>query len=186
MEAALGWIGAIFEWFGQFFPRWDLVRANEQAVKYLPGGRTKVLDPGIYWYWPVTTEVVVHPVCRQVLDSQPQTLMTKDNKPVYVAGIVIYKITDLHTYLVENYDAEANLDDILQTAVRKAVVARDFDKIQEGRADMDNVLTREAQKALADFGVEVEAARLTDFSLARVANIVGNGLMNMHLNANND
>lgn len=181
MESALGWFGAIFEWLGRFFPRWELIRANEQGVKYLPGGKTELRDPGICWYWPATTELVVHPVCRQVLDSHPQTLMTKDNKPVYVSGIVIYSIDDLHKYLVENYDAEANLDDVLQTAIRKAVVARDFQTIQAGRADMDNVLTREAQKALEAFGVKVEAARLTDFSLARVSNIVGNGLMNMHV-----
>lgn len=180
MEAALGWLGAIFEWFGRFFPRWDLVRANEKGIKYLPGGRTKLIEPGICWYWPVSTELVTQPVCRQVLCAQPQTLMTKDNKQVFVSGIVIYTITDLHKYLVENYDAEANLDDVLQTAIRKVVVSQEFNKLQEGRARVDNTLTRAAQNALTAFGVEVEAARLTDFSLARVHNMVGGGLTSIN------
>lgn len=184
MEAALGWFGAIFEWFGQFFPRWTLVRATEGAVKFLPGGKVKVYDAQIVWYWPVTTEVETIAVVRQVMDTQPQTLMTKDDVPVYVAGIVIYDITDLHAFAVENYDANHNIDDIAQTAIRKAIVNRTFAQIQEARADVDNVLTREAQKALTEFGVNVQACRLTDFSKTRVSNIVGNGLMNLHLNAN--
>lgn len=184
MEAALGWIGEIFEWIGEFIPRWELVRATEGCVKFLPGGKTKVLGPGIHWYWPATTELETVPVVRQVADCQPQTLMTKDNEPVYVSGIVIYTISNLHAYMVENYDADDNMDDVLQTAIRKAIVNRTFEQIQEARADVDNILTREAQKALVEFGIEVEAARLTDFAKARVSNLVGAGLTSVNIGGN--
>lgn len=181
MEAALGWIGAIFEWLGRFLPRWDLVRANEKGVKYLPGGRTKVLEPGIRWYWPATTEVVVAPVCRQVLNAQGQALMTKDHKPVYASGLVIYSVEDIHIFLVDNFDAEASLDDVLQTAIRNAIVTRTFDEIQEDLAEINRLLTRETKKVLRDFGVKVEAARLTEFSLSQVFNVVGNGLTQLNV-----
>lgn len=183
LDAAFGWIGEFVHWLAAFVPRWTLVRATERGVKFLPGGKTKEVGPGIQWYWPASTELETMPVVRQVLDTQPQTLMTKDNKPVYVSGVVIYSISDLHTFLVDNYDAQDNLDDLVQMAIRKAIVNRTFDQIQQARADVDNILTKEASKALEPFGVSVEAARLTDFSLARVANIVGNGLMNMHINS---
>lgn len=181
MEAALGWIGAIFEWFGAFVPRWTLVRATEGAVKFLPGGRTCVLGPGIHWYWPATTELETVAVVRQVADCQPQTLMTKDDEAVYVSGLVIYRITDLYAYMVDNYDAGDNLNDVLQTAIRSTIVNRTFVQIQEARANVDTFLTHEAQKALAEFGIEVEAVRLTDFAKARVTNMVGTGLATINL-----
>ena len=184
MESAFAWIGQIAEWFGNFIPTWELVRATENAVKFLPGGKTKVLGPGIHWYWPVTTEMETVAVVRQVLDTQPQTIMTQDHEPVYVSGLVVYTISNLHAYMVENYDAADNLDDIVQTAIRKTIVNRDFLTIQKARADVDNRLTSDVQKALEPFGIEVEAARITDFSRARVTNMVGNGLISLHAGGN--
>ena len=184
MDSAFAWVGEIAGWIGQFVPTWTLVRATEGAVKFLPGGETKVLGPGIHWYWPVTTEVETAPVVRQVLDTQPQTIMTQDHEPVYVAGLVVYTIVDLHKFMVENYDAEDNLDDLVQTAIRKTIVNRDFLTIQKARADVDNRLTSDVQKVLMDFGIEVEAARITDFSRARVTNMVGNGLISLHAGGN--
>jgi regulator of protease activity HflC (stomatin/prohibitin superfamily) len=186
MDSALGWIGAIVEWLGRFFPRWTLVQANERGIKYLPGGRTEVLEPGIIRYWPVTTEMWTHPVCRQVLDLRPQTLMTKDGRHVFVSGIVIYSIGDIHTFLVDNYNAEANLEDVLMTAIRNIIINRDFKDIQAGRAALDNSLTNEAQKAAKAFGVEVEAARLSEFCTTRVLSLVGGGLINIQTGGNSN
>jgi regulator of protease activity HflC (stomatin/prohibitin superfamily) len=181
MDSALGWIGQIAQWFGSLIPTWELVRATEGAVKFLRGGKTEVLGPGVHWYWPATTEMEVQAVVRQVLDTAPQTLMTKDHKPVYVAGLVLYRIVDLNLFMVENYDAEDNLDDVVQTSIRKMIVSKSFNEIQDGRAAIDNRLTSDVQKSLAAFGIEVEAARLTDFTLARAINIVGSGLTNFTL-----
>lgn len=184
MDAALGWFGAVIEWFGKFFPRWSLIRANEQAIKYLPRGRTKVIKPGIVWFWPVTTEVDKHPVCRQVLNTQSQTLMTKDGKSVYVSGIVIYSISDLRKYLVENWETEQNLDDVIQTAIRSVVVSKTVEEIQTHREELDRMLTKEARRLLRAFGAVGEAARLTNFSVTRVTNLVGASLSNVTVENN--
>lgn len=181
LDSALGWIGELVRWFGDFVPRWSLVRATEGAVKFLPGGKTCEYGPGIVWYWPATTEIDIVAVVRQVKKAKPQTLMTKDGISVFVCGILIYSIDNLHTFLVDNHDANDNLDDMVELAIRKSIVNKTFAEIQEARAKMDNALTREAQKALSDFGVRVEVCRLTDFSKARVSNLVGSGLMNLNL-----
>ena len=181
MTTAFGWIGQLVSWFGEFVPRWELIRKTERAVKFLPGGKTRYCKPGIVWYWPATTELEIHPVVRQVIELQPQTLMTKDEVPVYASGVLVYKITDLHTFLVDNYDAADSLDDLGQIAVREAIVRKTFDTVQASRAEIDNLLTREAAKALTSFGVEVEACRLTDFTRARVLNLVGSSLASVNL-----
>jgi len=181
MDSALGWIGQIASWFGAFVPTWILIRATEGGVKFLPGGRTEVLGPGLHWYWPATTELDVQAVVRQVLDTTPQTLMTQDHQSVYVAGVVIYTINDLNLYMVENYDAAESLDDMVQSAVRRSIVNREFAAIQAGRAEMDNRLTADVQKALEPFGIAVEACRLTDFSKAQVTNLVGTGLVSFQV-----
>lgn len=180
MNSALGWIGEIMQWFGNLIPTWTLIRARWVGIKYLPGGQVKILKPGIHWYWPATTEVESLATARQVLDTSGQTLMTKDGQPVYVAGLVVYKITDAYKYQVQNFDADDGMDDIVQTAIRNTIVHKDLSNIQADRNSADEALTEEVSGVLADFGVTVEVARLTDFSKAHVVNVIGGGLVSIN------
>lgn len=172
MDAALGWIGDLVRWLTSWLPHLVLVRRTERAVKFIRG-RTKEIGPGLHWWWPITTEVEVQAVVRQVLGLGSQTLTTHDGQTVTVDGILVYTISDLHTFLVENFEAEDSLGEIGQAGIRKAVVNMDFPKIQAAMADVDNTLTREAQKLLKPFGVEVELMRLVSFAKAQVIILAG-------------
>jgi len=92
-----------------------------------------------------------------------------------VGGVVIYSITDLYMFMVENYDAADSMSEAAQTGIRKAVLAETVQDINEGRAKIDNRLTREVQNAVKNFGVNVEIARLTTFAPTQVISIVGDG-----------
>jgi len=172
MDSALGWIGDLVRWLVSWVPHLVLVRRTERAVKFIRA-RTVEIGPGLHLWWPITTEVEVRPVVRQVMGLGTQTLTTKDGMAVIVDGLLVYSINDLHTYLVDNWEAEDSLGEIGQAGIRKAVVGTDFEDIQRGMADVDNRLTREAQKLLERFGVEVELMRLTSFARAHVVNLVG-------------
>ncbi len=172
MDAALGWIGDLVRWLTSWLPHLVLVRRTERAVKFIRG-HTREVGPGLHLWWPITTEVEVRPVVRQVMGLGSQTLTTKDSQPVIVDGLLVFTIGDLHTYLVENWEAEDSLGEVGQAGIRKAVVSEDFEDIQKGMADVDNRLTREAQKLLERFGVTVELMRLTSFARAHVVNLVG-------------
>jgi regulator of protease activity HflC (stomatin/prohibitin superfamily) len=172
VDAALGWIGDLVSWLVSWLPHLVQVRKTERAVKFIRG-KTAEIGPGLHLWWPITTEVEVRPVVRQVMGLGSQTLTTKDGQAVHVDGLLVYSIGDLHTYLVENWEAEDSLGEVGQAGIRKAVVNMDFDDIQRGMADVDNRLTKEAQKLLERFGVEVELMRLTSFSRAHVLNLVG-------------
>ena len=173
MESALGWIGELFSWFGSFVPRWLIVRSTEAGVKFRWGKHVHVLTPGIRWYWPAFTDVETETVVRQTLNLDAQTLMTADDKTVVASGVIVFKITDIIKFLVDNFDADEAIAEVAGSALRKFVISKTVEEIQKGRADVDNSLTREAQKLLKDFGIEVEYARLVSFSTARVINLVG-------------
>jgi regulator of protease activity HflC (stomatin/prohibitin superfamily) len=172
MDAALGWIGDLVRWVTSWLPHLVLVRRTEGAVKFIRA-RTKEMGPGLHFFWPITTEVEVRPVVRQVMGLGTQTLTTQDGQAVIVDGLLVFTIGDLHTYLVDNWEAEDSLGEVGQAGIRKAIVNMDFDAIQKGMADVDNRLTREAQKLLEPFGVEVELMRLTSFARTHVVNLVG-------------
>lgn len=174
MDAALGWIGELVRVIASVFPRLVLVRKTEGAVKFVRD-KAKVIGPGLHLWWPVTTEVVVQPVVRQVIELPAQTLLTSDRVAVVAGGVVIYKIDDLHAYLVDNYDAGESLVEAAQTGIRKAVVNMTLDDLQTHRATLDDRLTTAVRRAVDAFGVEVETARFTTFAPASVLSLVRGG-----------
>lgn len=159
MDAALGWIGDLIRFFARLVPRLQLVRITEGAVKFR---RSKAVEvgPGLHLWWPVTTEMDVYPVVSQPLELEQQIIQTSEGKTLVVDATVMYNVNDLYTFCVENHDAEENMAELAQAALRKAVLSTPFEDITSGRAKFDNKLTSEAQKLLKQFGVEVESMRL--------------------------
>ncbi len=130
--------------------------------------------PRIIWWLPCVSDLEIITVVRQVVDLEPQTLMTKDGKPVVAGAVVVYTIEDVSRYLIENHDAERSVAEVAGAALRESIVVRPLAEIQENeRKKVDNALTRTAGDHLAEFGILVERMRLTDFSTAQIMNYVG-------------
>lgn len=180
MDAALGWIGDLVRYCARLVPRLQLVRITERAVKFRWGKAVEV-GPGLHWWWPVTTEMDIVPVVRQVLSLSEQTIQTSEGKTVVADAIIVYSITDLYTFLVENHDADANVAELAAAGVRKAILSTPLAEVVGGRAKFDNRLTSEAQKSLKGFGVEVEALRLQSFAEGHVL-IHAGAMFNVALN----
>ncbi len=159
MESALGWIGDIIRWLLNIIPRLVLVRATHGAVKFIRA-RTKVIGPGLHIWWPITTEVELAPVVRQVLSLEQQVIQTADGKTVIADGVLVYAIKDLHKFLVENFDAEENMTELAEAALRQAIIRETYDEINSGRVKLDNRLAKEAGQLLEPFGIVVETMRL--------------------------
>jgi len=174
MDAAFAWLSELVNWFGKFFPRLKIVRKTHEGIAFVHGYRTKHLLPGLVWWWPLVTEIVVIPVVRQLSHLAPQTLCTKDGRTVVCGGIIIYLVTDIEQYLVNNEDAAEAIAEISLAVVRSVVVTHTFSEIQEKRVDIDAILTMEASRALKDFGVTVVNMRLSDFAPAFALSLISN------------
>ena len=105
MESLFAWFSNLINFFGSFIPRLRICKKSYKGVKYVRGSNVKVISPGLFIYWPLTTEYEITPVAPQVLNLSVQTLLTKDNKTVICDGCVCYKIIDVEKYLVDNFDS---------------------------------------------------------------------------------
>ena len=54
---AFAWLNNLMEWFARWVPRLALVRATHVGVLFGRGGRVTELPPGLWWYWPITSEL---------------------------------------------------------------------------------------------------------------------------------
>lgn len=175
MESALGWIGQLAEWLAMWIPRWVLVTAPEQAIKFCRGKGPKVLNPGVNWYWPPFTEIDgPFPIVWQPMNISTLHLMDRDNSPVSARGFVVFRVVDPIKYRVDNHDADECIDDVVGAAIRDVITSKTLAEVQNNsRRTTDNALTREAREALEDFGVEVKYVRLTTFTTSKMLSVMG-------------
>ena len=113
MNAAFAWISDFVNLFISFFPHLIIVKKIESGVKFVRGKHVKILKPGLRWYWPLVTEQEVVVVVRQVTNLAPQTLMTKDGKTVIASAVVVYRVSNIEAFLVENHDADEAIGEVL-------------------------------------------------------------------------
>lgn len=169
------WIGEALTWVADWIPRPRIVNLTEAGVQFWFGSRVKVVRPGWRLDWPALAQMEIVPVARQTLNMVPLTLMTADNRPVVVGGVVVFRVSDVRCYLVSNVDADEGIAEAARAALRDAITDATLAQIQEtdGRKQINRKLAKAAQGLLTSFGVEVEYVRLTDFSTAQVLNVVG-------------
>lgn len=173
MDTAFAWIGQLMEWLGKLIPRLRIVRQTHAGVKFVCGKSVVELQPGIHFYWPITTEVEVIPVARQTHNLVTQVLMTKDGKSVVVGAVVIYKISNIVDALSNNWDIADTIGDVTQMAVVKIVNGWTLDDLRtELNGKVENELSIEVRKRLKHFGVEVDRCGISDFSVCRVHRLI--------------
>lgn len=179
MSIGLDWINDVAEWVGALIPEWALLMPTEGGIKFKPGGKMVVLNPGrIYWYWPATTEVVTIDIKRQTL-TFGQRLTTKDGVTVQCNTVIVFTINDVVKALVETFDFEDTVGEVAQKLTIKPIMSRTFAQIREDMAEsneMRNEVTRAARSLLSDYGVEVLDGYVCDFTETKVFSHEGDGL----------
>lgn len=177
---AFSWIGDLLEWIVDWIPRVEICRATHRGVKFVCGKHVKEINPGLYVYWPQTTECVVIPVVRQSVNLPPQTLTTKDGFSVLVSPVLIYEIDDIRKALADSYDVDDTITEIGGLAVVDAVASRTFEEIRENlTTKVKKDITDKSRLLLAPFGVKVKVGLLSDFAKCRVIRIAGDAGANV-------
>lgn len=174
MNEALAWVGHLAEWFGQFFPRWVIVKITHRYVKFVRGYRVVELKPGLHFWWPVTTVIDSFPVVRQTDNLPSQTLMTTDGKVVTISGLVIYEVADIVKAFTMCFGLVLTIRDISLAAIHGICADMTLDELHTAhrKGTLDTRLRNETRKQLEEFGVRVLKVQLTDLATARVYRLV--------------
>lgn len=172
---ALTWISELVSALGSLVPRIFHVPKTHNGVLFTRGHSTR-MAPGMHWYWPIWSHPMVYPIKRQTVDLPAQTLMTADEKAVFVSATVVYQIEDIEKALVETYELEDTIRDTAMGAVRQAIVSASFDDLRTSQEVVDKDLTDFTRAALKEYGACVLKAFLVDFVPTKVLRCVGDPL----------
>jgi regulator of protease activity HflC (stomatin/prohibitin superfamily) len=142
------------------------IAEHERGVQYRWGRFLRVLEPGVYFEWPLSGRKTVRvDTRRQSLQIRGQETQTADRMPVGLNLLVWYRVTDPQNALHEVASYVDALHQAVQLAAREAVAARDLDEVMSAREEMAAEITAAAREAAEGFGVEVPAAFVKDVTV---------------------
>lgn len=179
MDAALGWIGQIFEAIMCIFPRLLIVRATHEGVKWRHGGEAIRLAKGLHVYWPLVSQIEMVVVARQTLNLPSQVLTTSDKRSVTVGAFVVYSLDDVVKAIGEqNWDVDDTVANIAMAAVVEVVTSHTLDELLKGvsegrKSRVARKLTVCCRSQLKQFGVAIARCGITDFAESQVYRLVG-------------
>lgn len=151
---------------------WITVAPWEQAIRVRLGKHVQLLEAGVHLRIPVADRIYRQSTRRRNSALPAQTLITKDGKPLTVAVMVGYRISDLLRLYETLHHAEATISCIVLGAVGEFVVARESSDCGPGE------LAREVIRAadLGRYGLDDIAVTVTSFAFVRTYRfITGDG-----------
>ena len=172
MESAFQWLNDLARWFARLVPRWRVVTEAQGGVAFVRG-RARLIEPGIFWWWPAWTEIHVQEVVRQTLNLPPQSIMSRDGKGVAVSGIVVYEIVDPLTAFVKVHDLDDAIKDIALASIKSVFWGWTLTEMFQKAAELDEVLCADCREKLSGWGVKIHNIFLSDLSDAMIVRHLG-------------
>ena len=139
----------------------QVVMADQKAVKLRYGKIKKVLKPGAHFKIPFVDQIESRVVVEQVLDSRIQSLTTKDLQTVGVGIKVSYEIDDVESALFSVYNVEDAIEAESSVVLSDAIMDRKFDELMDhDQVEVD--LYHELSNKCKNWGVVIRSISIND------------------------
>lgn len=172
----LDWLNDIVRGLLAFVPRPILVRKTHGAVLFRRS-QAKRLTPGLWWYWPIWSQVVTVCVVRQTINLPFQALVSLDGEQLVLAVTVVYEIPDVEAALTGTDDITDTIQDVSHRAVKQVVSACSSSALLAGKTDkgrsVDSLLRKRLNADLAGYGVRVRQAFVSEISKPYIVRLMG-------------
>lgn len=147
-----------------------IVDVTKQAVVLEFGKPVRVIkEPGLYFKKPFIQEVIYFEKRILEYDSEPTLVVTKDKKSMILDSFALFRIYDPVLFLktVRNeLGAQARLDDIIYSEMRRVVGQYDFDDIvSKKREEVFEEVTKASREKSKELGIEINTVRMKRVSV---------------------
>ncbi len=139
-----------------------IVQQYESALVFTLGRYTRTLRPGLNLIIPViewTRSVDMRVLTR---DIPKQQVITKDNVPVTINGVVYFRVLRSDMAILEVQDYNYALTQYAQAALRDVVGGMTFDDLLAERQKIGEEIEKIVAKETSNWGLEVGSIKIQD------------------------
>ena len=148
-----------------------IVSETEYAIKFQLGRIVRAdYEPGIHFKLPFVNNVRKYERRLLTLDTNPEQMLTAEQKFVAVDSFVKWRIVDVSRFYTSTQGNEQvalnRLDSIVKDRIRNQIAARELVQvISEERVTIMQDIARAANEAAGEFGIEVVDVRIKAIEL---------------------
>lgn len=139
-----------------------IVQQYENAIVFTLGRYSRILKPGLNFIAPViewTRTVDMRVLTR---DIPKQQVITKDNVPVTINGVVYFRVLKIESAILVVQDYNYAIGQYAQAALRDVVGGVTFDELLAERQIISEEIEKIVAKQSANWGLEVSNIKIQD------------------------
>lgn len=137
----------------------------KRALKFRFGKFVKTLEPGFRWIIPVMETIQIVDIRVITINIVSQEVMTSDNVPCSIDGVVFYKVNNPEKAVLEVEDFKFAISQLSQAALRDVCGKVELDTILSNREEMGKNIKAIVEKETKVWGIEIIDVKIKDIQL---------------------
>ncbi len=137
----------------------------KRALKFRFGKYIKTLQPGLRWIIPLVETVQSVDIRVITINIVSQEVMTEDNVPCSIDGVVFFKILDPEKAVLEVEEYRFAITQLSQAALRDVCGKVELDTILSKREEMGNNIKQIVMQETVIWGIDIIDVKIKDIQL---------------------
>jgi regulator of protease activity HflC (stomatin/prohibitin superfamily) len=137
----------------------------KRALKFRFGKYIKTLQPGFRWIIPFVETIQMVDIRVITFNVVSQEVMTEDNVPCSIDGVVFFKIIDPERAVLEVEEYKFAITQLSQAALRDVCGKVELDTILSKREEMGKNIKSIVELETKEWGIEINDVKIKDIQL---------------------
>ena len=137
----------------------------KRALKFRFGKYIKILKPGFRWIIPFIETLQIVDIRVITINIVSQEVMTEDNVPCSIDGVVFFKIIDPEMAVLEVEEYKFAITQLSQAALRDVCGKVELDTILSKREEMGKNIKNIVEVETKEWGIEIIDVKIKDIQL---------------------
>ncbi|MDO8490099.1 MAG: slipin family protein [bacterium] len=142
-----------------------VINQYERAVVLTLGKFSGVRNPGLTWLFPFVQKMIRADLRLTTIDIPKQEVITKDNVPAYINGVVYFMVEKPENALLSVQNYVYAISQYAQAALRDVIGGIELDTLLSERTKIADEIEKMVEKETEGWGVKVHSIKIQDIEL---------------------
>lgn len=142
-----------------------IVYEYKRAVKFRFGKYISLLQPGFRWIIPVVDRIQLVDIRVITINIQKQEVMTKDNVPCHINGVLFFRIEDATKAILQVEDFVFAISQMAQATLRDVCGKVELDTILSEREEIGRNIKEIVELETKIWGISIQDVKIKDIEL---------------------